>query len=206
MNIRAAPGKHGRFAGFEEALFPFADKFDALVLGPGLGLSDDALRVSRFLCGAWRKPMLIDADALKANYGIRLENAVATPHAGEAAFILGVTPAEVEGHRLRSCRKLAEKFGAALLKGPRTLISNGSETRAALEGGPELAVPGSGDVLSGTIGAFLAAGLKLLDAATLGAVVHGAAGRRLAASRGSNGVLARDIAGAIREIVLFKEA
>ena len=197
---------HVRFAGFEEALFPLADKFDALVLGPGLGLSDDALNVSRFLYGAWRKPMLVDADALKAGYDVRREDAVATPHAGEAAFILGVTPAEVEGHRLRSCRKLAGKFGAALLKGPRTLISDGSETRAALEGGPELAVPGSGDVLSGTIGAFLAARLKPFDAATLGAVVHGAEGRRLAASRGSNGVLARDIAGAIREIVLFKEA
>jgi NAD(P)H-hydrate epimerase len=202
---------HVRFDGFEEALRPFADKFDALVLGPGLGLSDDALRVARFLFGAWRGPMLVDADALKAGCETRLENAVATPHAGEVSFILGVSPAEVEGHRLRSCRKLAEKFGVALLKGPRTLISDGTKTRAALEGGPELAVPGSGDVLSGTVGAFLAAGLKPIDAATLGAVVHGAAGRRLAtsggaASRGTNGVLARDIAGVIREVVLSKEA
>ncbi|MDR0764994.1 MAG: NAD(P)H-hydrate dehydratase [Synergistaceae bacterium] len=196
---------HVRFAGFEEALFPFADKFDTLVLGPGFGLSDDAMKVSRFLCGAWRKPMLVDADALKAGYEIRLDNAVATPHAGEASFILGVPPAEVEKHRLRSCRKLAEKFGVAILKGPRTLISDGLKTNVALEGGPELAVPGSGDVLSGVVGAFLAAGLKPLDAATLGAVVHGAAGERLAASRGVNGVLARDIAGAMREVALFKE-
>jgi NAD(P)H-hydrate epimerase len=197
---------HARFAGFEEALFPFADKFDALVLGPGLGLSDDALKISRFLYGAWRKPMLVDADALKAGHEILRENVVATPHAGEAAFILGISPAEVEGHRLRSCRKLAEKFGVALLKGPRTLISDGLKTRAALEGGPELAVPGSGDVLSGAVGAFLAAGLKPFDAATLGAVVHGAAGARLAAAGGADGVLARDIAGVMREIVLFKEA
>ena len=112
----------------------------------------------------------------------------------------------MERQRLRSCRKLAEKFGVGILKGPRTLISDGSEARAALEGGPELAVPGSGDVLSGTVGAFLAAGLKPIDAATLGAVVHGAAGRRRAASGGSNGVLAREIAKAIKEVVLFKEA
>ncbi|MDR1132603.1 MAG: NAD(P)H-hydrate dehydratase, partial [Synergistaceae bacterium] len=197
---------HVRFAGFEEALFPFADKFDALVLGPGLGLSDDALRASRFLYGAWSKPMLIDADALKAGYGTRRADAVATPHAGEASFILGASPAEVERQRLRSCRKLAGKFGVALLKGPRTLISDGSKTRVVLEGGNELAVPGSGDVLSGTVGAFLAAGLEPFDAATLGAVVHGAAGRRLAASGGANGALARDIAGEIREVVLFKEA
>jgi NAD(P)H-hydrate epimerase len=195
---------HVSFAGFEEALRPFADKFDALVLGPGLGLSDDALSVSRFLCGTWRGPMLIDADALKAGCETRLDNAVATPHAGEASFILGVSPAEVEGHRLRSCRKLAEKFGVALLKGPRTLISDGSATRAVLEGGPELAVPGSGDVLSGTVGAFLAAGLKPIDAATLGAVVHGAAGRSLASAEGTDGVLAREIAEAIRD-VLSKE-
>jgi NAD(P)H-hydrate epimerase len=164
------------------------------------------MAVSRFLYGAWDKPMLIDADALKAGYEIRRGNAVATPHAGEASFILDVTPAEAESHRLRSCRKLAEKFGVGILKGPRTLISDGPRTGAALEGGPELAVPGSGDVLSGAVGAFLAAGLKPFDAAILGTVVHGAAGRRLAASGGSNGVLARDIAGAIREVVLFKEA
>jgi NAD(P)H-hydrate epimerase len=195
---------HVRFEGFEEALFPFADRFGALVLGPGLGLSGDAQKVSRFLYGAWKGPMLVDADALKAGYEFRREDAVATPHAGEASFILGVTPAEVESHKLCSCGKLAEKFGVALLKGPRTLISDGSRTNVALEGSRELAVPGSGDVLSGTIGAFLAAGLKLIDAATLGAVVHGAAGRRLAVSGGADGVLARDIAGAIRD-VLFKE-
>jgi NAD(P)H-hydrate epimerase len=192
---------HVRFAGFEESLFPFADKFDALVLGPGLGLSDDARKVSRFLYGAWKGPMLIDADALKAGYEMRREDAVATPHAGEASFILGVSPTEVERRRLHSCRKLAEKFGVALLKGPHTLISDGTNTNVALEGGQELAVPGSGDVLSGTVGAFLAAGLKPIDAATLGAVVHGTAGG-LAASGGVNGALARDIAGAIRNCTI----
>ncbi|MDR3165862.1 MAG: NAD(P)H-hydrate dehydratase [Synergistaceae bacterium] len=192
---------HVCFAGFEEALFPFADKFDALVLGPGLGLSNDAQKVSRLLYGAWSRPMLIDADALKTGYEMRREDAVATPHAGEASFILSISPTEVERHRLRSCRKLAEKFGVALLKGPRTLISNGTNMNAVLEGGQELAVPGSGDVLSGTIGAFLAAGLKPIDAATLGAVVHGTAGG-LAASGSANGALARDIAGAIKNCTI----
>jgi NAD(P)H-hydrate epimerase len=146
--------------------------------------------------------MLIDADALRFDYGFRRSDTVATPHAGEAAHILGISPLDVEKKRLESCVALAGKFGTVLLKGPHTLISDGSETRVALEGGPELAVPGSGDVLSGIIGAFLASGMNPIDASTLGAVIHGVSGAN--DCRGNpNGLLAREIADGVRD-VLFK--
>jgi NAD(P)H-hydrate epimerase len=197
---------HIRFDGLEEILFPFADKYDALALGPGIGLSGDARKTAALLHDKWPRPILADADALGAINGVRRPDVVATPHAGEASRVLGVSPADVERRRLRSCRELTARFGVALLKGARALISDGAETRVILEGGPELAVPGSGDVLSGAVGAFLAAGLKPIDAATLGALAHGAAGSRLASLGGTNGTLAREIAGAMREFVLFKEA
>jgi NAD(P)H-hydrate epimerase len=192
-------GGHVSFDEVGGALCPWLGRFDAMVLGPGLGASPDAAKTAQFLRREWKKPILADADALRVDYGRdRWENAVATPHAGEAAFILGMTADEVGKKCLASCVAMAEKFGTALLKGPHTLISDGCETRVALEGGPELAIPGSGDVLAGVIGAFLAAGMRPIDAATLGAVLHGAAGRRLASDGGKNGLLARELADGIR--------
>ncbi|MDR1510509.1 MAG: NAD(P)H-hydrate dehydratase [Synergistaceae bacterium] len=196
------PEKNGHidFEGFKKIFSVLADGGDSLVLGPGLGRSPDAFRAARFIYEKWTKPLLIDADALRAGYPGRRDNVIATPHAGEAAHILGVTPAEVEKRRIESCESLAEKFGAALLKGPHTLISDGCETRVILEGGPELAVPGSGDALSGIIGAYLAYGIKPMEAATLGALIHGTSGKILS-GRGVNGLFARDIADGVRDVL-----
>jgi NAD(P)H-hydrate epimerase len=143
------------------------------------------------------------------------ETTVITPHEGEAAYMLGAFGDEVSANRLSSCVELAKKFGVARLKGPHTLIcaytenpdqkqdctvssysnfrplSSICEKRAILEGGPQLAIPGSGDVLAGVIGAFLAAGMPPMDAATLGALTHAAAG---GLHKGANGLLASELA------------
>ncbi|MDR1916591.1 MAG: NAD(P)H-hydrate dehydratase [Synergistaceae bacterium] len=179
---------------FERAISPWLDRCDALVVGPGLSRSTDALSIANYLYREWNKPILLDADALRVRYEARRENAIITPHAGEAAFILGVQPDEIERRRMASCDSLVERFGTVLLKGPHTLIADFKERRVILEGGPELAVPGSGDVLSGIIGANLAAGVSLIDAATLGVLTHAVSGGKIASSRGPNGVLAREIA------------
>jgi NAD(P)H-hydrate epimerase len=194
------PEKNGHlyFRQMEKTLSPWLDRFDAMVLGPGLGRSPDSEASARFLYDAWKKPLLIDADALRVEYGTRRGDVVATPHSGEAAFILGTTPNEVEGKKLASCKSLTHRFGTVLLKGPHTLVSNGLETRIVLEGGPELATPGSGDVLSGIVGAFLASGMAPLDAATLGALVHGVSGASAELSGNPSGLLAREIAHSVR--------
>ncbi|MDR2779674.1 MAG: NAD(P)H-hydrate dehydratase [Synergistaceae bacterium] len=196
------PEKNGHidFDGFKKIFPALENGGDSLVLGPGLGRSPDALRAARFVYDMWTKPLLIDADALRTSYPKRRDDAIATPHAGEAAHVLGVSSAEVDARRIKSCASLAEKFGVALLKGPHTLVSDGRETRVILEGGPELAVPGSGDVLSGVIGAYLASGMKPIEAATLGELVHGTSGKILS-SRGVNGILARDIADGVRDVL-----
>ena len=89
-----------------------------------------------------------------------------------------------------------------LLKGNPTIVAwRGEEAARRLSwGGPELSVPGSGDVLSGCIGAFLAMGLAARDAALLGASLHGMAGARLR-SGGVDGVLASEIADALRPAI-----
>lgn len=191
-----------RFEGMEERIAAAADRCDAAVLGPGIGRSESAAKITDFFWRSWRKPLLVDADALHhlsdlAGNGDlpRRGDAVITPHAGEAAKLLNREPGFVTGKRLAACRELASRFSVALLKGSGTLLSDGSEARVIMEGSQALAVPGSGDALSGVVGALLAAGLPPLDAATLGALLHGKVGTD-AQERGIP-LLARDIANAI---------
>jgi NAD(P)H-hydrate epimerase len=196
-------GKDGSidFENFERSVSPWLGKCDALVCGPGLGRSDDAYKTVEWLYHEWdlAKPLLLDADALRHAADIKKSGAfcrnqsstVVTPHEGEAAYMLDTDAVKISGERLLSCVTLAEKFGIALLKGPHTLICNGIEKRVILEGGPHLAIPGSGDVLSGIIGAYLAAGMSPADATTLGALKHAVAGNEY---EGINGLLARELA------------
>ena len=151
----------------------------------------------------------MDADALYFLKEIAGENSsardrtntVLTPHTGEAARLLGKTAAEISAARLRSCEFLARRFGTTLLKGPHTLVSDGERSRVVLEGGPFLAVPGSGDVLAGVIGALLASGMSCMDAATLGALLHALSSPASGVAEGVRsgfGLLASEIADGIR--------
>ena len=182
-----------------------APSFAAAVVGPGLGRSPDALDTVRELWIRWPKPLLMDGDGLFALTGPMAEacflrgDAVLTPHEGEAARLLGTTAEAVRADRLDAARRLADRWGCVLLKGSPTIVARrGEKTARRLDwGGPELSVPGSGDVLSGCIGALLAAGLTACDAALLGAALHGMAGARLRVG-GVDGVLASEIADALR--------
>ena len=187
-------------------LEPWMERTGAIVVGPGLGRSGETERVVGTVLREFKRPTLLDADALyhlvaleKVTYPAQsFEHTLLTPHVGEAAHLLGVGPKTVAHERLTSFIALTEKFGAVLLKGPHTLVADKSAKRVVLEGDRSLSVPGSGDVLSGAIGAFLAAGLSILDAATLGALVHGVSGG-LAHRR--NGLFAGEIADGITHVV-----
>ncbi|MDR3332736.1 MAG: NAD(P)H-hydrate dehydratase [Synergistaceae bacterium] len=195
------PSKDGfiRFKTTERIIEQWFDKCRAIAVGPGLGRSPECEKVLGYIHKEWTKPLLVDADALihlanieKTLYpSARRDGMLITPHAGEAAYLLGSTSRQIMGKRLASCDELNGRYGPTLLKGPRTLIFGDGEKRVILEGGPGLAVPGSGDILTGIIGAYLAAGLSVLDAATLGALVHAEAGRRCGRR---DGILAREIA------------
>ncbi|MEH0419123.1 NAD(P)H-hydrate dehydratase [Streptomyces sp. B21-083] len=175
-----------------------AGRVQAWVVGPGAG--DDAATVAEVLEAD--VAVLIDADGLRLadRDAVRGRTAptLMTPHAGEAAALLGVGRGEVEGGRLSAVRELAARYGATvLLKGSTTLIadSEGGAVRVNATGTGWLATAGSGDVLSGLGGSLLAAGLSALDAGSVGAYLHGLAGR-LAAEGAPVG--AQDVAEGVR--------
>ncbi|MGW7818848.1 NAD(P)H-hydrate dehydratase [Streptomyces puniciscabiei] len=157
-----------------------AGRVQAWVVGPGAG--DDAVTVAEVL--AADVPVLLDADGLRLAERDAVRGRTAptlmTPHAGEAAALLGVRREEVEEARLAAVRELAAAYRATvLLKGSTTLVADagGGAVRVNATGTPWLATAGSGDVLSGLGGSLLAAGLSALDAGSAAAYLHGLAGR-----------------------------
>jgi NAD(P)H-hydrate epimerase len=178
--------------------------FDAAVVGPGLGTSAGTVRFLEKLLAGTRLPLVADADALNAFRGRpeRLQRRgalVLTPHPGEAGRLLSLPSRKVQADRLGAARALARRTGGvALLKGARTLVADGrGEVLANPTGTPLLATAGSGDVLSGLVGALLAGGLAPNDAAMCGAWLHGAAAESLEPRLGDAGMLAHEVADAI---------
>lgn len=160
-----------------------AGRVQAWVVGPGLGDAPGAEEVL-----AADVPVLVDADGLRGLDAevVRARTAptLLTPHAGEAAALLGVSRAEVEAARLHSVRELADRYGATvLLKGSTTLVADPggrAPVRVNPTGTPWLATAGSGDVLSGLAGSLLAAGLTARDAGSVAAYLHGLSARHTA--------------------------
>ena len=163
----------------------------AVVLGPGLGLhseTKDAIKQIIEQLEAKGTPLLLDADGLKAfaEFKRKVElPMVLTPHAREYEILTGnKLPDDVEG-RAEKVQKSARKLGATiLLKGPVDIISDGEQTKFNFTGNPGMTVGGTGDVLSGVVGGFLAMGAASFRAAAAGAFINGAAGDFVAAEKG----------------------
>ncbi|MEI7624622.1 MAG: NAD(P)H-hydrate dehydratase [Actinomycetota bacterium] len=182
-----------------------AEEVDAVVLGPGIGRSNGASQFARGAASAVPAPMVLDADGLNAHAG-RLEliadrdwPTVLTPHAGELARLLAITSAEVQAKRLAHVRAAAATADAVvLLKGDDTLIASpNGRVAISASGTPALATAGSGDVLSGVIGALLAKGMAPFAAACAGAVLHAEAGRIAGEEHGVDSVIASDVIAAL---------
>jgi NAD(P)H-hydrate epimerase len=150
--------------------------------------------------------VVLDADALNLLAAApdlgkaRRRDVVLTPHPGEAARLLGETNAgAVQADRVGAVAALANRHdGVVVLKGAGTLVaSKGGAAYLVAEGNPGMATAGTGDVLAGMIGAFLARGLGPLRAAQLGAFAHALAGDRAAAEQGQEALIAGDLLAAI---------
>ena len=156
-------------------------RFHALVVGPGLGRSDSAVSDVLALVDSAEVPVVVDGDGLFAVARrpevarARSHPLVLTPHDGEFEALTGRPPG---ADRLAAARALASDLGCVvLLKGSATVVADGTgRVLVADQGSPRLATAGTGDVLSGIIGAFLARGVPALEAAAAGAFVHGRAG------------------------------
>ncbi|SBS72824.1 Bifunctional NAD(P)H-hydrate repair enzyme Nnr (Includes: ADP-dependent (S)-NAD(P)H-hydrate dehydratase; NAD(P)H-hydrate epimerase) [uncultured Mycobacterium sp.] len=165
-----------------------AGRVQAWVVGPGLGTDEKAFGALTFALGT-ALPVVVDADALTllaAQPDLvagRKAPTVLTPHAGEFARLAGGPPGE---DRVAATRRLADAFGATvLLKGNVTVVADASGTiYLNPAGGSWAATAGSGDVLSGMIGALLASGLPPVEAAAAAAFVHARAANASAADPG----------------------
>jgi len=170
----------------------FIEKSSAVVLGPGLGLHKETVEAVKELLEVIEKmkiPLLLDADGLKAfaQYKRKMDvPMVLTPHAGEYKILTGVElPAELEG-RMEHVRKTAEELDATiLLKGPVDIVSDGVRVKLnRVVHNPGMTVGGTGDVLSGLVGAFLSQGFKPFESAVAGVFVNGACGDFVAHEKG----------------------
>lgn len=178
-----------------EALLALAASADAAVVGPGLGRRPETLALVRELWQRLPMAALFDADALaaldfsQAGGGER----VLSPHEGEIKGLMGEKI--LGAGRVAAVRALAVRSGAvALLKGPATLVARpDGQLSVDPEGTSVLATAGTGDVLSGLIGALLAQGAGAHAAAGLGVWAHGRAGRLWSASNAGRGLMASDL-------------
>ena len=170
-------------------------KLDAVLIGPGLGQSEGVFTAVKTVLEKAGCPVVLDADGINvmaAHKDIlrgRTNPTILTPHAGEFARLGG----RAEDRQTAAEDMARELGGIMLLKGHNTVITDGTETYINPTGNPGMAVGGSGDVLSGIIVSLLGQGIAPLEAAAIGAWLHGAAGDICAAEIGQYGMLPTDM-------------
>ena len=170
---------------------------DAVLMGPGLGRSEEVTALVRWMLDFCHKPLVLDADginALERHIDILRGTAcpvILTPHDGEFLRLGGDPMAE---DRVQQAREFADRTGSILLlKGHRTIVSDGHNTYISAVGNPGMATGGSGDVLSGVIVSLLGQGVMPLEAAACAAWLHGSAGDLAAAEIGEYGMTPEDL-------------
>ncbi len=173
-----------------------SERYDAVVIGNGMGRMRGTKDALHELLSYLRKPCVIDADALhllSEDKRLLRKGWVITPHAGEFFNLSGHRALKTVEGRIRQARRFSREFGSAvLLKGYKDVIAGDGRVFINSTGNPNMTVGGTGDVLSGICGAFLAMGMKAVDAAAAGAYVCGAAGDLASEDKGP-GLLATDV-------------
>lgn len=175
------------------------DKYDSIGVGPGLGLQDSHKKLLKEIFDSFKKPMVIDADALNIlsrNMDLveRIPaNSVITPHSREFERMFGTTTNDYERIML-AMQKAAELKVIIVLKGAYTLVAMpGGSGYFNSTGNPGMATGGSGDVLTGTICSLLCQGYDPSHAAILGVYIHGLAGDLAAKKCSMQSMIASDI-------------
>jgi hydroxyethylthiazole kinase-like uncharacterized protein yjeF len=195
-----------------EEIMELSDKFDALAIGPGLSQNPSTICLVREILKQIKKPVVLDADGLRALYGpmeigagsnFKMPNVIITPHSGEMAAILGKNSISLE-ERFSCNLEAVKRFGAiSVLKGAATIITDSAMVSFINPSGSwALATAGTGDILTGIIGALLAQGVKLNEAAVCGAFIHGMASDIMAESTGKTSQIASDLLEGIKKVFL----
>lgn len=178
-----------------------AEGKSCIAIGPGLGTGTRSAKLVEAVFGLERMPVVADADALGIFAGRHREmrreggETVLTPHPGEMARLLGIGTAEVLADRVAIASKVAAETGAVVaLKGAHSVLAHpDGRTVLNLSGSSALAKAGSGDVLTGIIGALCAMGMDAWSAARLGVYLHGVTGDLIEEELGEHSLLASDL-------------
>ncbi|HPD14169.1 MAG TPA: NAD(P)H-hydrate dehydratase [Planctomycetota bacterium] len=197
--FREVPG--GAFAlGALPDMLRFAARCDVVALGPGIGRHRSTQKLVHALIRSLGKPLVLDADGLNALEGCAevLDAASApviiTPHPGEMARLTGLATSAVQASRSEVALRFAREHSViTVLKGHRTVVSDGRQQYVSWSGNPGMATGGTGDVLTGMIAALLAQGLPPYSAAYLGVSLHGLAGDLAVERTGEQALTATDI-------------
>ena len=183
-----------------EVVLGMAKGWHVIAMGPGLGQTEGVTAVVLATLAHSKIPIILDADGLNSlgvHAGAALKQrqaaVVVTPHPGEAARLLGITPKEVQADREGAAARLAALGAVAVLKGHGTVVCDGQRIYINETGNPGMATAGAGDVLTGLLAALIAAGMPPFEAAVLAAWAHGRAGDLAAEKLGILGLTALDI-------------
>jgi NAD(P)H-hydrate epimerase len=189
-----------RFKPARRAIERLLDRADVLAIGPGLGQSPEIRELIHWVVEEVKLPTVLDADALNALAGQTDTLAdlrrpvVLTPHPGEFARLTSRSVAEIQADREGHAVALAEADHLVLLlKGSRTVVTDGRRVYVNETGNPGMATGGAGDVLTGVIAALIGQKLPAFEAAQLGAHVHGLAGDIARDQNGEISLIAGDI-------------
>ncbi|HRA88493.1 MAG TPA: NAD(P)H-hydrate dehydratase [Planctomycetaceae bacterium] len=178
---------------------------DAVAIGPGLGVTDASTQLVALVLTACRVPLVLDADALNVSSANGLLSnrhaetpCIITPHPGEFSRLNGKPVAESEENRIEMAVEFAKAHKlTVVLKGPRTIVTNGARLFINTTGNSGMATAGSGDVLTGIVVSLLGQKMNPFEAAALAVHAHGRAGNIVANDIGQRGMIASDLLAAL---------
>lgn len=192
---------------WKERLGQYCNEATSIVLGPGLGIFPHVEALVETVLTSAYVPIVLDADALNVVAmnehltGYFTENIIITPHVGEMSRLTGMGVAQIKAQAVQTAREYSSRYGiVCVLKDAVTITADkDGDTYINTSGNSGMAKAGSGDVLAGIIGALLAQGMELKEAAALGVYLHGAAGDVAVGQLGRRSILAHELADAISQ-------
>ena len=173
---------------------------DSIVLGCGIGDNDDTRVLCNYVLKKSECPVILDADGINClSWCINIIKdvkapIVLTPHPGEMARLVSETPAEIQKDRINIARNFAKENNVILvLKGANTVVTDGKSVFVNMTGTPAMAMGGTGDMLSGMLGAFVAQGMDAYSAAKAAVYIHGLCGEAAAKKLSQRGMAVCDM-------------
>ena len=182
------------------------DWADAIVIGPGLGLSGEAEELVRYVVENSPVPTVIDGDGIRLCRNITdklTDNFILTPHVKEMSYLTGKSVPELGRDILGTTREAASEWECIIAqKDARTVVSNGGECYLNVSGNNGMATGGAGDVLAGMMGGLLGQGMEPFAAAKLAVYLHGLAGDAMAEEKSVYSLMASDIITGLSRVLI----